>query len=127
ERELAKVFEADWATLRDEVLGDEVLLAYRPAPPGARDEEHGIILLRARQADVLARLIDRLNDVQRRSGELRDLETLTYRGATYHRRNDRGKALYYLLDGPLLAVAAKESTLRTVIERRAAPAPSVWP
>ncbi len=125
EQELQKAFDIDWPTLRDEILGDEVVLAYRQAAPG-KGEEEGVILLWARQPELLARLIERLNELQRKSGELRALETRTYKGKTYVRRNDRGKDLYYFLDGALLAAAGREETLRAILERRVQPAPSAW-
>jgi hypothetical protein len=127
ERELAKVFEVDWSTFRDEILGDDVLLAYRPPLPGKAAEE-GLVLLRTRQPALLARLIERLNEAQRNNGELRALDTLTYKDKTYYTRNDRGKEVFYLLDGPLLAVASNEETLRSVLERAQAPGPdaALW-
>lgn len=125
EAELQKVLGVDWATFRDDVLGDEVALAYRPA--SADSEEEGLLLLRARRPELLARLIERLNDIQRANGELRSLVSVKYKDTVYHKRDDRGKQLFYLLDGPLLAVAARESMLPALIDRRQqAGETSVW-
>jgi hypothetical protein len=128
EQVLKKTFDVDWPTLRDEVLGDEVVLAYRPGPQGKAEEEQGIILLWARRPELLAKLIDRFNEVQRQNGELRSLKACTYKGKTYQRRDDRGKEHFYYLDGPLLAVAGKEEVLQGLIDKRERPAAvlSAW-
>src|SRR4051812_7187739 len=45
------------ARLRDDILGDAVLLAYRPGPPGKPELEQGLVLVRARTAEALAGLV----------------------------------------------------------------------
>lgn len=127
EKELQKVLEVDWASIRDDILGDEVVLAYRPAAPGKHEEE-GVVLLRARQPALLTRLVSRLNDIQQNNGELRSLEKVTYKDRAYYRRNDRGKELFYLLDGALLAVAGKETSLQAIVDcwQRLPGQPSPW-
>jgi hypothetical protein len=117
EKELGKVFDVDWPTLRDDILGDELVLAHRPPPPGKADDEQGIVLLRARQPELMARLIQRLNELQRGSGELKSVDSVAYKGRTYHKRNDRGKELFYLLEGPLLAVTGKEAVMHSIIDQ----------
>src|SRR6185312_4378518 len=109
EAALQKIFDVDRPTFRDDILGDDVVLAYRPAP-----DEHGLVLVRPRRPELLARLVDRVNDIQQQNGELKALDVLTYKGTTYRRRNDRGKELFYFSDGPVFAVAPREETLRAV-------------
>jgi hypothetical protein len=128
QRMLKAALGVDWATLRDGILGSEVVLAYRPGAPGKADDERGVILLWAPEPKLLGRLVDQLNEVQRKSGALRALESQTYLGKVYQRRNERDKDHFYYLDGALLAVAGKEETIRAIIEKyqRAQPAASPW-
>src|SRR5262245_2402406 len=37
-----------WTQLRDDILGDAVVLAYTPGPPGRPSEEQGLLLIHAR-------------------------------------------------------------------------------
>src|SRR5207302_9740502 len=104
----------DWPTLRDDIFGDAVVVAYRPAAPGRPDQEQGMIALRAAQPKRLADLVDRFNALQKQTGELKELETLKHQGATYHRRVHAKNTHYYHLRGPLLVVAGSEGMLREV-------------
>lgn len=120
ERELKRTFDVDWPALRDDVFGDEVALAFRPGAPGQSDDE-GLLLIRSRRPELLARLVERLNEVQRKSGELKGLHGLKYQGFSYQRREVAGKQRdkdhYYLQRDGLFAVAGREVTLRGVIDR----------
>src|SRR5262245_33700854 len=40
----------DSTQIRDDILGDALVLAYRPGPPGRPEEEQGLVLVRARDA-----------------------------------------------------------------------------
>jgi hypothetical protein len=107
----------DWAQLRDNVLGDALAFAYRPGPPGKPEQEQGLILLRARNAKILADLIERLNKVQKEEGELMELEECRHNGATYYRRSERGKPpTFYYAHGPVLALSSQEEMLRQAID-----------
>jgi hypothetical protein len=104
------------AQLRDDILGDAVVLAYRPGPPEKPQREQGVILVWARDAKLLARVVKRLN---------RDLEkkptALVHKKVTYFRRtDDQGDTVYYHLDGPLLTFSSQKAILREVIERKLA-------
>jgi hypothetical protein len=113
----------DWTRLRDDVLGDALVLAYRPGPPGKPEQEQGIMLLRARNATVLVELIERVNKVQKEEGELKDLQERRHNDATYYRRleyDKRGKRdkppSYYYVHGAVLAVSSQEDMIRQVID-----------
>jgi hypothetical protein len=112
---LEGVLGVDWPRIRDEVLGDAVVAAYRPGPP-IGTEEAGLFLVRARNADLLAQLVQRLNDVQKESGDLKDLVVHNHRGASYSCRvESKGKTFYYLR-GPVLAFSPQELAIQQVIE-----------
>jgi hypothetical protein len=103
--------------LRDDILGDAVVLAYRHAPPGKPDQEQGLLLLRARDAELLAKVVERLNQAQEKSQELKALEPREYKGVRYFRRQDARGVHFYFLRGPLLGFSKHESMLRQVIDR----------
>jgi hypothetical protein len=103
--------------LRDDILGDALVVAYRPGPPDKPEEEDGVFLLRARDAQLLARLIERINTLQKESGDLEDVKERTYHGSRYYRRVERATSNYYYVHGPVLAFAPREGILRQVIDR----------
>jgi hypothetical protein len=103
--------------LRDDILGDAVVLAYRAGPPGKPEQERGLLLLWARDGDRLVRLVERLNEVQKQSGELKAVEERRHKGTRYHRRVEPKADHFYLVRGPLLAFSATEEMLREVIDR----------
>lgn len=108
----------DGPQLRDDILGDAIVAAYRPGPPGKPEQEQGIFLVRARNATLLASLIERFNQAQKKSGDLIKLEERDFQGVKYYLRIDRNqKPQYYWLDGPVLAISGQESILQQVIER----------
>jgi hypothetical protein len=118
DEDLQKGLQVTVARLRDDIFGDLVVLAFRHDPSAKAGQEDGLLLLRARDADLLVKLEERLNRVQRRSGELKALEERTYKGVRYHRRQDVRGEHFYLIRGPILAFAAREATLRQVIDRQ---------
>src|SRR5262245_3193443 len=42
-----------WPQLRDDILGDAIVLAYTPGPPGRPDDEQGLLLVHARQPQLI--------------------------------------------------------------------------
>ena len=116
---LEKGLGVTWAQLRDDILGDAIVLAYRPGPPGKPDLEEGVFLLWARKPALLATVIDRLNRHQKEAGELKEVQARKHAGRTYYRRDETQGESFYFLDGPVVAFAAQEGMLRQVLERRA--------
>ena len=103
----------DWVRLRDDLLGDAVVLAYRPGPPDKPEREQGLFLVRARNARILAELIERLNKVQKEDGVLQELDERRHNGVAYHRRVERGRPpAFYYVHGPILAISEQEDILR---------------
>ena len=123
ESKLKEKLGLDWQRLRDDVLGDALVLAYRPGVPGQPQQEQGVMLLRARNEKVLAELVERINKVQKEEGELKDLserrhnDVVYYRRLEYDKRTEREKPpTYYYIHGPILALSEQESMLRQVID-----------
>jgi hypothetical protein len=102
--------------LRDEILGDAFVLAYRPGPPNKPAQEQGLFLLRARDGKLLAALIERINKLQKDSGELKELDERTYAAKTYFRRVVAGNTSFYHLNGPILAFGSHEDILRQMLD-----------
>lgn len=101
-----------FARLRDDILGDAVVFAYRPGPPEHPEEEQGLVLLWARHARLLSQTVDLLNR------DLKQLQTRVHRDVKYFRRVEgRGRSNYYYLNGPVLAFSSREDMVREVIDR----------
>ncbi|HZZ79693.1 MAG TPA: hypothetical protein VFE62_14330 [Gemmataceae bacterium] len=125
--DLKKFLDVDWPTLRDDILGDTLIFAYTPGPKDHPNEERGLILLHARDAQVLHRLIDKLNDAQKKSGELKELTELKYRGHSYHRRVQGDKTQYYFVKKNLAVFTVKDELMQRVLDRHeAATKESAW-
>ncbi len=103
--------------LRDDILGDALVLAYRPGPPGKPEQEHGLILVHARDAKLLAQVVERLNQFQKESGELKEVQVREHAGQKYYQRVERNKSSFYYLRDSMLAFTGQEDMLRKVIER----------
>ena len=65
DEQLRTHLDVSWPQIRDEILGDAVLLAYTPGPPGQPEAEVGLLIVHVRRPDVLAPLLDRLTDRNR--------------------------------------------------------------
>jgi hypothetical protein len=115
--ELRKQLGLGVAEIADKLLGDAFVLAYRPNPPGKTGEDQGLFLLRARDAEVLANFVERLNRAQKDSGDLKELEERQHAGATYFRRAERKGDSFYYVNGPVLAYSSQEALLRQAVER----------
>jgi hypothetical protein len=120
-------FGIDSTKLRDEIFGDALVFAYRSGPPGKPEAEQGLFLVRARDPKLLAELVDRLNELQRKSGDLLELKDLKHNDVAYFRRTERkreqGKedrkvSNYYLLNGPVLLFTSQETILHDAIDHQ---------
>jgi hypothetical protein len=117
EKHLEKYLGVGWVGLRDDILGDAVVLAYRPGPPGKPDQEQGLFLVRARDAKTLERVVAGLNRFQKEIGELQGLEDREYKGIVYQQRKCRRETNYSCVLGPILLFSAQEAMLLEALER----------
>lgn len=116
-RQVPKALQIEWSKIRDDVFGDVVVLSYHNGPPGKPEMERGVLLTWARDPKLAATLVDRLNAVQKESGELSELRPINYKGETYFQRvKNKGEHEFYLLKGPIFAFSSQESAIRRVIE-----------
>jgi hypothetical protein len=116
ERDLKQHLGLDWPTLRDDVLGDAVVFAYRP--PAAGEAEQGLVLVKPRRPETLSGFIDRLNAVQKKAGELKELEEKTHAGVKYYRRVHAKNTHYYFRNGGVFGLASHEDVLRAVLDQK---------
>jgi len=123
EEQLARQFKLDWNQLRDDIFGDAVVLAYRPGPPGKPEQEQGLILVRARNARALSDLMDKLNQLMKDGGTLKELQQCEHDGVKYWKRVEPKEESYYLIRGPILVLSGQEKFLQEAItlEKKLAP------
>lgn len=107
------------ADLRDDILGDVVVYAYQPPPPGKESEESGVVIGKAAKPAALAKLVAKLNEVQTKSGELKGSAEKTHAEVGYvERQKSDGKSEFYLLrDDGVFAYSVQEAALKQVIDR----------
>jgi hypothetical protein len=112
------------AEFRDEILGDAIVLAYQPGPPGKPNAEHGAVLVKARDAKRLLEVIERLNSAQKEKGEITGVQQLNYKGFEYFRRvKPEGTGEYYHVHNGLFVFSAQEAAIKEVIEQASASQP----
>lgn len=115
--------------LLDDVLGDAVAFAYSPAPPDRPADERAVILVRPRKPEALAKIIDALNDIQTKSGELKGVARRGHNGAEYFERQrpEGGGSEFYCFSGGVFAFSSSEADVRSVLDRGKAAAKDAVP
>jgi hypothetical protein len=112
-----KQFEVDLTRVRDDILGDAVVFAYRPGPPGKPHEEQGLILVQARNAELLATLVRKFNEAELSEGKLKEVKEAEFKGEKYFRRiKPEGEDLYAIRGGTFV-LATRDQMLQEVLTR----------
>ncbi|WP_165070164.1 hypothetical protein [Paludisphaera rhizosphaerae] len=114
------------AEVRDDLLGDAVILAILVPDEPTLDASHarGLLALKARRPDLLGVLVNRINQAQRESGELAEIVE-TRRGAVsyFTRRFPDGSGrlteFYVLFPDGVFAFSNAESPIQEAIDRKA--------
>lgn len=114
---LKKHLNIGWAEIRDDLLGDAFVFAYRPGPPGKPEQEQGMFLVRAREAKTLADVVRKLNVLQKKTGELVEVDERVHKDVKYFRRTEKKQTNYYLLRDRVLLFTGQETLLQSAIER----------
>jgi hypothetical protein len=110
--------------IREDILGDALVLGHQSTTPGKPEGDRGIVLVKARDAKLLADLVSRINELQTQSGEVKEIAPLQHGAVTYYRRTAVRSTHYYALQGPVLMVASHEELLLAALDRNArAPTP----
>jgi len=109
-------------TIRDELLGEAVVLALRLPPGGRPEDARGLLLVRVPNPSLLDRLVGGMNAAQGKSGELRQVADRMHGGVTYHAREFRAARrlteFYANLDGRVFAWSNSEELIRGAIDRQ---------
>jgi hypothetical protein len=116
---------ANITDLRDELLGDAVVMALRlPAQaPADASQARGLLLVKARDPALLNRVIGIVNTAQQDSGELTRVAERQRTGTTYYVREFPAAAIrlpeFYVAFGDgTFAASNSESLLESVIDRK---------
>ena len=124
--EIEAVLGVKLAELRDELIGDAVVLVLRLDPDALPDprQARGLLLLRARDPGLLERLIAGSTASQRESGELERVERPTRAETTYHVREfpagaGRPPEWYVSYPDGTFAFSNSEAMIQGVIDRKA--------
>jgi len=101
----------------NDILGDAIIFAYRKGPPEQKDKEDGLLLVQARDEKLLARLVDRINELQKKGGELKAVEPVDAAGGYFRRVKavETEKADYYALRGHRLLFSGSEDLLKGML------------
>jgi uncharacterized protein DUF3352 len=102
--------------LRDDIFGDAIVFAYRPGNPGKENQEMGLMLVHARDAKLLSEITSRFNELQKQSGDLKDVLDREHRGVKYQCRVEPHTQNYVYLHGSLLAFSTNETMIQQVID-----------
>ncbi len=114
------------ADLRDQLLGDAVVLVLRldPEAPTDPSRARGLLLLRARDPALVERLIAAVNASQRAGGELERVDDRRRGETTYHVREfpaGSGRPPEWYVSDPdgTFAFSNSEAMIQGVIDRKA--------
>jgi hypothetical protein len=106
-----------WGQLWTDLLGDALVLSYTPGPPGKPEAEVGLLLVHVPDLHRAEGVVDRLNELQRNSGEVIEVAKREYRSFKYGVRHKKDGDEFYLFRGQLFAFTDKESALKAMIDR----------
>ncbi len=102
----------------DEVLGDVVVFAYSPSDAAQQRDERAVFLIRPRKPETLQRIVERVNAIQLKSGELTTLTPRTQNGEPYfERKKATGTSDFYCFRGSVFAFSSTEADIQAVIDR----------
>jgi hypothetical protein len=105
--------------LLDDVFGDALVFAFTPGSADNKTAERSVILIRPRKPETLQKVIERLNDVQKKSGEVKAVVPREHNRVGYVERQRAADAseFYFLRDG-VFAFSESETEIRAVIDRQ---------
>src|SRR5262245_19352594 len=115
--QLAKILGEPVSHIRDELFGDAIVIAYQAGPPGKPEEEKGLLLTWVRDPRLAEQCLHRINEAQKQSNELKELQSASYRGLScFHRIKAQGPDEYYCLQGHILAFTSQEPMLHRALD-----------
>jgi hypothetical protein len=114
--------------LRDDLLGDAVVFAYKQGKADRPEQEQALLLVKARDGKLLATVVERINQLQIKTGELKELRTVQHGKREYIERiklkdGKPADSEFYFLRDNLLVFAQRETPIRQALDRDSAAAP----
>jgi len=108
----------------DDILGDAVAFAFTPAPADHPKDERAVILIRPRDVGSLEKVLDKVNALQSKSGEVKSFTRKEHAGSGYFERvKSDGRSEFYCFRGNLFAFSTSREDILGVIDRdKTAPA-----
>lgn len=111
--------------IRDEILGDAAVLAILPpeAPDGPLGRSRGLLTLKARKPELLKRLVDQVNIIQKQNGEIAAVVEARRGDVAYFTRRfpagaEKPTEAYVLFPDGVFAFSDSEAAVLEVIDRR---------
>ena len=121
-KEIEAGLKVDAIRARDALLGEAFVLALHVPPGEPPDRAKGLLLTRVRDRELLLRLLETLNDAQRKDGSLADVASKSRGDAAYSVRTFRPGTKppeAYAILGDTFAWSNSEALIQGVIDRRA--------
>jgi hypothetical protein len=119
------LLQASLTEIRDQVLGDAVVVALRlpGEPPLDSARAQGVLLLKAANPELLKRLIGLVNSIQKQNGEVIDVKDRHHDGTTYQVRelpegSERPADYYVDFTDGTFAISNSESLIHQIIDRK---------
>lgn len=104
--------------LLHDVIGDAAIFAFTPATDANPNGERSVIIVRPRKPDVLAKTMERLNAIQDKSKELKQLVEHKHAGVTYfERQKTDGASDFYCFCGDVFVFSASQAEVKAAIDR----------
>ena len=101
-----------------EIVGDAVVFAYTPAPPGNPKGERSVILVRPRKPELLERVVGRVNELQLQSKELKAVAEHKHAGGGYfERQKPGGPSDFYCFRDGVFVFSEAEAEIKAAIDR----------
>lgn len=110
------------ATVRDDLIGDALVLTLRVPPGGRQQDARGMVLARVRDRPLLERLIDGINAGEKEKGDLvrlsdRERNGLRYQVREFPVRLHKPTEFYIIFDDGTFAWSNSEALVQGVIDR----------
>jgi hypothetical protein len=122
QEEIETALDVPLGTLRDQLLGDAVVLALQLAPDDTPDRASGLFLVRFRSRALLDRVIERLNEAEKQDGVLVNVTACGVPQSPYWARNFRPGTKpveYYAIAGDeVFAWSNSEEVIQGVLARK---------
>ncbi len=124
--DILKTLEINEKDLINDILGEELVMFYRESKnPGKVKGQFGL-LLEARNADRLAKLVDKINEIEKQTNQVEEVVAQTYQSEKYYQRKlkkienkEENKAThredYYFLKGTFLFYSEDKSLMEEVL------------